>query len=349
MSLDSTDSFSNVTKDTLKNEANSLVSEEINFPKCKKSSSWCYLFVHYTKIESVTDKLKKTFNVFVHKSIRYKKEKGHVHKEEQPTISGLIFVQGEVRSIQNFLENNYLNIRLVNDCSTGKVAIIPDKIMQPFMQLSRLDINRIRFMPHTFGYYASGHSRVRITSGPLAGIEGYQIRIAKDRCLVTSIGGITIAISKVNKESFENLDEYIRQRQQEQQVNCTLQEQGLNAVQTQINQCFFHIQNQLDILSIAGCLNKWTIKAHLFLEAQKLPEAAEIVLFILDKMQKYFHSAYENPQIGSLKEITEVYHELLNILYNIESNPKIPEDLSRHIKTEKQLLSNRYPALPIKI
>ena len=347
MSLDSTETFSNVMKDTPKNETKLLGPEGEMYPRQKTFSSWCYLFVHHTKVESVTEKLERKFNVFVHKRIRYKQEKGHIYKEEKPTISGLLFIQGEPCVIQKYLTQNYFGLYLVHDCSTGKIAVIPDSMMQPFMQLSRLDAHRIRFMPHSLDYYAEGHTLVRITSGILAGMEGYQVRIAKDRCLVTSIGGITIAIGKVNKESFENIDQYIRQRREEQHEDSLVRDVELTPVQSEINKCFFHPQNQLDVLAIAGCLHSWLIKARMYNRTEKLLEAAEIALFLLEEVGNRFHSIYDSPKIGSFKELTQVCTEAVDVLSETVIHPQISDKLVLHIETQLQSLAIRYPFLPI--
>lgn len=349
MSLDSTDTFSNVMKDTFGSEFKPLNSEIGQYPKRKNASSWCYLFVHHTKVESVTERLGRAFNVFVHKSVLYKKEKGHVRTKEQPTISGLIFIQGEVRKIQHFLNENFVSLRLVNDCSTGKIAVIPDSMMQPFIQLSRLDAHRIRFMPHSFGYYAAGHPLVRITSGILAGMEGYQIRIAKDRCLVTSMGGMTVAIGQVHKETFENVDEYVRQRREEQSDKEQSREVELTSVQSEINRCFFQPQNQLDVVAIAGSLYSWAVKASLFVKSTKLQEAAEIALFILEEVGNRFQTIYDSPQIGSFKELTEVCTDAVNVLAQIEAHPHAGAELAEYVETERHSLAIRYPFLPIEL
>ncbi|WP_258321677.1 hypothetical protein [Bacteroides sp. ET336] len=96
----------------------------------------------------------------------------------------------------------------MKDRSTGLPAVIRDKSMQTFIRMSRVSPYRIRFMQHPIDYYSTGHPLVKITSGILDGVEGYQIRISRDKCLVTTIGGLTIAIGGISKENFENIDEY---------------------------------------------------------------------------------------------------------------------------------------------
>ncbi len=166
--------------------------------------SWCYLYVR-RGMEYVTKALTDNFPTFVHTNIVYHREKKSVSHRERPTIPGLLFVQGEPKVVQAFLIERYPSIRLARDCATNQVAEISDSVMQAFMKTTQIDPTRIRFMQHELEYYAEGHQLVRIVSGPLAGFEGYCIRISRDRCLVTSLGGITISIGHINRETFENI------------------------------------------------------------------------------------------------------------------------------------------------
>lgn len=167
---------------------------------------WYYIYVKSNMQEHVLDILKQRFNVFVHKKTKYKRVKKHVVKEDIPTISGLVFVQGNMAEIQSILKERCFGIYLAKDKSTGRPAVIQDKYMQTFIRLSQISPFRIRFMPHPLEYYSVGHPLVKITSGVLDGLEGYQIRISRNKCLITTMGGLTIAIGGVYKENFENVD-----------------------------------------------------------------------------------------------------------------------------------------------
>lgn len=170
--------------------------------------SWYYIYVKSSMQEHVLSILKQRFNIFVHKTTKYRRVKKHVVKEDVPTISGLVFIQGDMSEIQSILKERCIGIYLVKDKSTGRPAVIQDKYMQAFIRLSQMSPFRIRFMPHSLNYYSEGHPLVKITSGILDGVEGYQVRISRDKCLVTTIGGLTIAIGGVYKENFENIDEH---------------------------------------------------------------------------------------------------------------------------------------------
>lgn len=173
-----------------------------------KMLSWCYIYVRNYRVKDILHILEQKYKVFVHKTVKYKQVKKHVVKEEVPTISGLVFIQGEVSDIQTYLNSKCPGVYLMKDPSTGLPAVIRDKSMQTFIRMSRVSPYRIRFMQHPIDYYSTGHPLVKITSGILDGVEGYQIRISRDKCLVTTMGGLTIAIGGISKENFENIDEY---------------------------------------------------------------------------------------------------------------------------------------------
>ena len=85
--------------------------------------------------------------------------------------------------------------------------MISDAQMQPFMAVAGQDPTMVRFLDKPIGHFAAGNVRLRVLSGPLAGQEGYLVRIARDRKLVMEIGGMTVAIGNVHKEQFAPAEE----------------------------------------------------------------------------------------------------------------------------------------------
>lgn len=149
--------------------------------------------------------------------------------EGRPTISGLIFIQGKTKVIKKYLWERFPQYHLVNDCSTRKAAVIPDSVMQPFMRIANTDPSRIRFLVNPLTHYAEGNTLVEIMTGPLAGLQGYIIRIDRDRKLVIGVGDMTVAIGGVHKENFEKVEEValavnIRQRARRQAEQRRLRE-----------------------------------------------------------------------------------------------------------------------------
>ena len=142
---------------------------------------------------------------FVHRTLQYKKKpngKG-IMKEEKPTVSGLVFLQGKTEQLKSFLMQNFPQYYLVNNCSTGKPASIADSMMRPFMKIMEEEPERVTFLRDPFVIFANDHVRLRVLTGVLAGQEGYVVRILKKRQLVMDFGGYAVAISNVHNEDFE--------------------------------------------------------------------------------------------------------------------------------------------------
>ncbi|MCD8235929.1 MAG: hypothetical protein LUD00_04580 [Prevotellaceae bacterium] len=171
-------------------------------------NSWCYLYMHRAKVKSFVAVTHKYFRCFVHETIyRYARSKNDTGEILKPTISGLVFIQGNPDEIKTYLKHNFSDCHLAKDCSAKEVAVISHKVMQPFMRVSEYEPTRIRFLMHPLDHYAKGRPLVRFTSGILHGCEGYIVRIDRDRKLVMQIGDMTVAIGNIHKEHFENIDD----------------------------------------------------------------------------------------------------------------------------------------------
>lgn len=187
-----------------------------------QSSSWCYLFIHHNKVDAFTNRLNRDkMCYFIHKTVVYqrKKETRGIQSMEKPTVSGLVFLQGNPQILQDYLDVNFPNHHLVNNCSTHLPAVISDSVMQPFMRVMETSPERVRFLLHPFKYYAGGNIKLRLTSGYFAGIEGYVIRIDRDRRLVMDVGGMSVAISGIHCETFEVVEED-QERYWQAKYNC---------------------------------------------------------------------------------------------------------------------------------
>lgn len=173
---------------------------------------WGYIFIQHMSAECFekkleTKKLEGDFKpkCFIHRTIRYKKKpngKG-IMKEDKPTVSGLVFLQGRTEQLKKFLIHNFPQYFLVNDCCTGKPAVISDSMMRPFMKIMKDEPERVTFLREPFLKFARDHVKLRVLTGILAGQEGYVVRILRDRRLVMDLGGNAVAISNVHNEDFQ--------------------------------------------------------------------------------------------------------------------------------------------------
>ena len=74
------------------------------------------------------------------------------------------------------------------------------------MRVAETEPERLRFLLRPFIYYSKNRTLLRIITGDYAGLEGYVIRIARDRRLVMDVGGMAVAISGVHAERFEEVN-----------------------------------------------------------------------------------------------------------------------------------------------
>lgn len=213
MKLDSTDSRAIAMANNDSEQKNEIC------PESSLYADWCYMFVHHTKVQLIKNRIEAEtpYRVFIHTTVvnsgktsknRSAKSGESSYEKVKPTINGLIFIQGEMSGIKKYLQENFSGLYLANDCAKGETAVIRDSVMQPFMRLMKLGTSQIRFMLKPISEYAKGNPLLRITSGIFEGLEGYVVRIDRDRKLVMAIGDMTVAVSGVHKESFEKVEDY---------------------------------------------------------------------------------------------------------------------------------------------
>lgn len=176
-------------------------------------TSWSYLFILHMAVKGLEKRLK-DFNAdetkqpfFIHKTFRYsykdKEREQGVKKTLEQSVSGLVFLQGTVKSLQEFLKSHFPQYHLVNDRSLGRPASIKDSVMQPFMNVMKTHPEQVKFLRDDFEKFAKDHVKLRVLTGPFKGYEGYIVRIDRDRQLVFNFGGYAVAIRGVHKEDFE--------------------------------------------------------------------------------------------------------------------------------------------------
>lgn len=353
MPLYSTDTLSNAIESNYNSELHKDGSSKVktlseyNAMDVEKdeNESWCYLFVHHAKAEYISKEIEKKFVVFVHKTVIYSKSNHKIITTLQPTISGLIFVQGNSVNIQSFLNSRFSSLHLVKDYSNNRIAVIKDSVMQSFMRIARIEPSRIRFLSKSFEYYSIGHPLVRITSGLLEGMEGYIIRISRDKRLVTSLGNMTVAIGKVCKESFENVEDYVRimrEQQKENKSECNIE---LSPLQKEIEKSFFKPNNQIDLMVLAKNIDVWIIKSKEDIRVSKISEAEEIILFMMEKLGdclKLLSCKSESLDFSDLLAICEFADDLL---MSIVQNESVDVEMRESVEADRNSLILRYPYL----
>lgn len=346
---------------------------------------WSYLFIRKRDAEyfSLKAETEGGFRTFIHRTIvtdaSGKSAKGKPNgsaqdreagngttaTEGRPTISGLIFIQGKTKVIKKYLWERFPQYHLVNDCSTRKAAVIPDSVMQPFMRIAGTDPSRIRFLVNPLTHYAEGNTLVEIMTGPLAGLQGYIIRIDRDRKLVIGVGDMTVAIGGVHKENFEKVEEVARavnirqraRRQAEQRrlregieanVNADVASQPpdprlLTPIQQKVDTAFFTPETFNDILVITTNIELWTERARRLIQAGNLADASEILTFLLEEIGYWFTNIYKKKSID-LTPVKKAGNNAYKTALTILDNKHLPERTRQNLETnlDSQMLRHGY-------
>lgn len=345
---------------------------------------WSYLFIRKRDAEyfSLKAETEGGFKTFIHRTIitdeSGKPTKGKPNgsaqdrdgttataTEGRPTISGLIFIQGKTKVIRKYLWERFPQYHLVNDCSTRKAAVIPDSVMQPFMRIANTDPSRIRFLVNPLTHYAEGNTLVEIMTGPLAGLQGYIIRIDRDRKLVIGVGDMTVAIGGVHKENFEKVEEVaravnIRQRARRQAEQRRLRE-GIEAnvnadvalqppdprlltpIQQKVDTAFFAPETFNDILVITTNIELWTERARRLIQAGNTADASEILIFLLEEIGYWFTNIYKKKSID-LTPVKKAGNNAYKTALTILNNKHLPERTRQDLETnlDSQILRHGY-------
>lgn len=346
---------------------------------------WSYLFIRKRDAEyfSLKAETEGGFRTFIHRTIvtdesgkptkgkpngsAQDREASNGTTEGRPTISGLIFIQGKTKVIRRYLWERFPQYHLVNDCSTRKAAVIPDSVMQPFMRIAGTDPSRIRFLVNPLTHYAEGNTLVEIMTGPLAGLQGYIIRIDRDRKLVIGVGDMTVAIGGVHKENFEKVEEVARavnirqraRRQAEQRrlregieanvnVNAGVASQPpdprlLTPIQQKVDTAFFTPETFNDILVITTNIELWTERARRLIQAGNLADASEILTFLLEEIGYWFTNIYKKKSID-LTPVKKVGNNAYKTALTILDNKHLPERTRQDLETnlDSQMLRHGY-------
>lgn len=321
--------------------------EEKTCPEIGKytDTNWGYLFVHNRKAENLVALIEKRghFKTFIHKTVRFKITRGKGKEEACPTISGLVFIQGNVSEIQKFFQNNIPQYHLVNDCSTHETAVIPDEVMQPFMRIVEADPVKVRFLLNPISKYAEGNTLVQVMTGPLAGLQGYIIRIDRDRKLVMKVGDMTMAIGGVHKEHFENVEQLGKELKAKEKVSKRDTERRLTEMQGSIDKTIFKPASFSDVLAVAANLGIWQQRATGYAGIGQLDKAIEMLPFILEEIGYYFTNLYLEGKLD-LEPIISVGKSVSEQIRNLIVDARMTDEQCQNLETkyEEQIIRHGY-------
>lgn len=307
-------------------------------------TSWSYLFVHNQKVKSIEEQLKKDgVTHFVHKTIKYvprHRNRVGMREVEIPSVSGLIFLQGNPEILQDYLDKNIKPYKLCKNCSTGKVATIPCNQMEPFMRVAETEPERLRFLLRPFVYYSKNRTLLRIVTGEYAGLEGYVIRIARDRKLVMDVGGMAVALSGVHAERFEEVNKNEADKKERE----LFYKRNLHERNAFID-CYFHqVKTAQEVSAQVENIEILRLQTLADVRDKKLDlkDAYDTFYFMIEEIDYYYA-----PFIDYFKEdLRPIFEAGRTVKEEIEKAIKIFKDSNKELhdrcETEFEALLNNY-------
>ena len=336
---------SQVNKETETEKENGSIPEVVPSNDDKDNcTSWSYLFVHNQKVKSIEEQLKKDgVTHFVHKTIKYvprHRNRGGMREVEIPSVSGLIFLQGNPEILQDYLDKNIKPYKLCKNCSTGKIATIPCNQMEPFMRVAETEPERLRFLLRPFIYYSKNRTLLRIVTGEYAGLEGYVIRIARDRKLVMDVGGMAVALSGVHAERFEEVNKNEADKKERE----LFYKRNLHERNAFIDRYFHQVKTAQEVSAQVENIEILRLQTLVDVRDKKLDlkDAYDTFYFMIEEIGYYYA-----PFIDYFKdELRPIFEVGRTVKEEIEKAIKIFKDSDKELhnrcETEFEALQNNY-------
>ena len=112
-------------------------------------------------------------------------------RKRKPAVSSLMFIRQSEHYLLELQDRMKASCPFMAyfDRETKQPAVIPDREMELFMQITSADTSDLEYFSDEAIDYRSG-DKVRVTGGPFKGAEGYIKRIRGNRRLVVALEGI---------------------------------------------------------------------------------------------------------------------------------------------------------------
>lgn len=132
---------------------------------------------------------------------------GRIEQHTVAVVHNLIFVRATREALDPWkrLHDEDAALRYTIDKSTGRPMIVDDKSMTDFMRVIAQADDSLLFLDNPDIILTKGQ-KVEIILGPLKGIQGYILRIRRDRRVVVSLHGlVSVALASMPMSYFKAL------------------------------------------------------------------------------------------------------------------------------------------------
>ena len=124
------------------------------------------------------------------RSVRVEKD-GKTLRKTVPAVGNLLFARSVQQTLYEHIksEGEAPITRFLWDRNTGRPLVVPDKQMDDFIRVCQASGDDALFLTRPDAKLTEG-ARIRVVSGPLAGVEGRVVRIRKSRRVLVDLPGL---------------------------------------------------------------------------------------------------------------------------------------------------------------
>ena len=124
-------------------------------------------------------------------------------RKEKAAVSNLVFLKASKPEALELANTGVIPVKYIVDCATRTLLVVPDKQMEDFRRVMDLSLEEGGLMDRPL---ALG-DRVRVTKGPLRGVEGHVIEFQGRYYVVVSLLESLFAKARVPRSWLEVVQE----------------------------------------------------------------------------------------------------------------------------------------------
>lgn len=124
-------------------------------------------------------------------------------RKEKAAVSNLVFLRATKQEALDLANTGVIPVKYIIDCATRTLLVVPDKQMEDFRRVMDLSLEEGGLMDRPL---ALG-DRVRVTKGPLRGVEGHVIEFQGRYYVVVSLLESLFAKARVPRSWLEIVKE----------------------------------------------------------------------------------------------------------------------------------------------
>lgn len=171
-----------------------------------ETKHWFVMRSSYSREMKAKDLLDKDgFECYVPTRQERIERNGKIEQRTVAVVHNLLFVHSTREALDPWkrIHEEEAALRYTIDKSTGKPMIVDNKSMQDFMRVIAQADDSLLFLDNPDIILTKGQ-KVEIILGPLKGVQGYILRIRRDRRVVVSLHGIvSVALAAMPMSHFK--------------------------------------------------------------------------------------------------------------------------------------------------